>query len=55
MSNRNDTERVTFTLPSGARVTCSREQAERLGHKPTPASKPADKKPTSRRRTTTTK
>ena len=25
---------ITFTLPTGARVTCSPELAERLGHKP---------------------
>lgn len=35
---------VTFTLPSGARVTCSPEQAKRLGYKPEPAAKRAPAK-----------
>lgn len=35
---------VTFTLPSGARVTCSPEQAKRLGYKPEPAKRAPAKK-----------
>ena len=35
---------ITFTLPSGTRVTCSPELAARLGHKPqAPARKSATK------------
>lgn len=32
---------VTFELPSGSKVTCSEELAEKLGHKPTPTAKKA--------------
>lgn len=39
---------VTFTLPSGARVTCSPEQAKRLGYKPEPEKKAPAKKASSK-------
>lgn len=42
MSNR---ETVTFALPSGAKVTASKELASKLGwSKPGPKTKPAAKK-----------
>ena len=43
-------EAVTFTLPSGARVTASEGVARRLGWQPTPAPAKADEAPKPRRR-----
>lgn len=35
---------VTFALPGGTKVTCSKALAEKLGHKPAPAKKAASGK-----------